>query len=375
MKTTKVLYFSSVIIFVLITFSLCSNQTTKESLQENNKVNEPKNTGKVKNIILLIGDGMGIAQVTAAYTSNLKPLNMERCTVVGLHKTSSSDQYVTDSGAGGTALATGSKTKNGYIGVSSDKQPLKTILEYAEENGLSTGLVATSSITHATPASFIAHVPDRNNYDLIALDFLKTDVDVFIGGGEKFFNKRADNKDLVAQLITKNYQVVKTLEDLKNIKSGKIAALLAQEHMPTIAAQRGDMLSVSTQKALEILSQNEKGFFVMIEGSQIDWANHKNDYKYMVEETLDFDKAVGVAMDFADKDGNTLVIVTADHESGGLTLLGGNLKTGETKANFSTINHSATMVGVFAYGKGAELFGGIYENTEVFVRMKKSFGF
>jgi len=375
MKTTKVLYFSSVIIFVLITFSLCSNQTTKESLQENNKVNEPKNTGNVKNIILLIGDGMGIAQVTAAYTSNLKPLNMERCTVVGLHKTSSSDQYVTDSGAGGTALATGSKTKNGYIGVSSDKQPVKTILEYAEENGLSTGLVATSSITHATPASFIAHVPDRNNYDLIALDFLKTDVDVFIGGGEKFFNKRADNKDLVAQLITKNYQVVKTLEDLKNIKSGKIAALLAQEHMPTIAAQRGDMLSVSTQKALEILSQNEKGFFVMIEGSQIDWANHKNDYKYMVEETLDFDKAVGVAMDFADKDGNTLVIVTADHESGGLTLLGGNLKTGETKANFSTINHSATMVGVFAYGKGAELFGGIYENTEVFVRMKKSFGF
>jgi len=375
MKTTKVLYFSSVIIFVLITFSLCSNQTTKESLQENNKVNEPQNTGNVKNIILLIGDGMGIAQVTAAYTSNLKPLNMERCTVVGLHKTSSSDQYVTDSGAGGTALATGSKTKNGYIGVSSDKQPVKTILEYAEENGLSTGLVATSSITHATPASFIAHVPDRNNYDLIALDFLKTDVDVFIGGGEKFFNKRADNKDLVAQLITKNYQVVKTLEDLKNIKSGKIAALLAQEHMPTIAAQRGDMLSVSTQKALEILSQNEKGFFVMIEGSQIDWANHKNDYKYMVEETLDFDKAVGVAMDFADKDGNTLVIVTADHESGGLTLLGGNLKTGETKANFSTINHSATMVGVFAYGKGAELFGGIYENTEVFVRMKKSFGF
>ncbi len=186
-------------------------------------------------------------------------------------KTYSASDYITDSGAGATAISTGQKTYNGAIGVDKDTVYAKTILEYADEKGLSTGLVSTSAITHATPASFIAHQVSRDNYEAIAADFLKTDIDVFIGGGIKHFAARQDKRDLLKELRQKGYQVVFSMDSIKNIKRGKLAGLTAKEHNPSMLDGRGDMLPASTQTALNILSENKKGFFLMVEGSQIDW--------------------------------------------------------------------------------------------------------
>lgn len=321
-----------------------------------------------KNIILMIGDGMGINQVYSTIVANGK-LNLEEFKYIGFHKTTSADNYVTDSGAGGTALATGSKTYNGAIAVDINGKSLKTILEIAEEKGKHTGLVATSSITHATPASFIAHNPSRANYQEIAEDFLKTDIEVFIGGGKKDFNQRKDGLDLVKELLDKGYQITDTITDLANIKSGKLAGFTAKGHNPSILDGRGDMLGIATKKGIELLNQSPKGFFLMIEGSQIDWAGHDNDPKGIIAEMIDFDKAVGIALEFAKKDGNTLLIITADHETGGIAINKGDLKTGELEYGFTTKNHTGGLVPVFAYGPGAHNFMGIYENTDVFYKM------
>lgn len=332
-------------------------------------------TSQAKNIILLIGDGMGVAQVYAAMSVSAEPLNLERFKHVGFHKTYSMNGYITDSGAGGTALSTGIKTCNQCIAVDTLGNPLKTILEYAEDNQLATGLVSTSSILHATPASFIAHEQSRSDYERIALDFLDIDIDLFIGGGKKQFTDREDHLNLIDSLYKKQYHVIDGLENLNTETEGKFAVFTASEHNPKISDGRGDMLPVSTEKAIKVLSKNKKGFFLMVEGSQIDWGGHDKDIDYVISETLDFDKAIAKALDFAIRDGETLVIVTADHETGGLTIVGGDLKSKTIQVDFSTDCHTAVMVPVFAFGPGAEEFGGIYENTEVFEKMIRAFGF
>ncbi len=326
-----------------------------------------------KNVIFMIGDGMGLTQIQAAMTMNGNYLNFERFHTIGLAKTSSSDNYITDSAAGATAFSTGKKTYNGAIGVNADTIPEKTILEYAEDAGLATGLIATSTITHATPAAFIAHQPSRKMYEEIAADFLKTDIDVFIGGGQNHFNKRADGLDLTDSLKANGYQVAFELEGIKDLKSGKIAALLNADAMPPYSKGRGEMLLPSALKAIEILSQNEAGFFLMIEGSQIDWGGHANDPEYVVSELLDFDKVIGEVLDFAEKEGSTLVIITADHETGGLTLPhSANILEDSTATHFSTTHHTSVMVPVFAKGPGEQDFGGIYENTALFKKMMQA---
>jgi len=329
---------------------------------------------KAKNVILLIGDGMGVTQIYAAMTVSDKPLNFERFKHIGFHKTYSASDYVTDSGAGGTALSTGTKTKNHYISVDSEQKPLKTILEYAEENSLSTGLVSTSAINHATPAAFIAHDTSRYNYENIARDFLDVDIDLFIGGGKKFFTEREDSLNLIDSLKKNQYHVIDGIENLDTETEGKFAVFTAEKHNPTMNDGRGDMLPVSTEKAIKVLNKNKNGFFLMVEGSQIDWGGHDNDIDYVVSETLDFDNAIAKALEFAIEDGETLVIVTADHETGGLTIVDGDLKTKAMETKFTTDNHSAVMVPVFAFGPGAEDFMGIYENTDVFEKMMKALG-
>jgi len=325
---------------------------------------------KPKNVVFLIGDGMGVSQVFAALTANKGHLYLENFKTVGFSKTQSADKYITDSAAGGTALSTGVKTYNGAIGVDVNKQPVQTILEAAEEKGLSTGLVSTSAITHATPASFISHQESRSSSEEIAADFLKTDIDVFIGGGLDHFTKRKDGKDLTVELAQKGYQVETDIKKIKDIKSGKLAGLTAAGHNGRIE-ERGDMLPVATTTALNILSNNKKGFFLMIEGSQIDWGGHAGSAIYIVEEMLDFDQTIGKVLEFAAKDKNTLVVITADHETGGMSLTGGNIAEGNVKAAFPTGGHTAVMVPVFAFGPGAEEFGGIMENTEVNAKMRK----
>jgi alkaline phosphatase len=325
---------------------------------------------KPKNIILFIGDGMGVSQVFAGLTANKGNLFLENFRHIGFSKTQSADSYITDSAAGGTAISSGVKTYNGAIGVNADTVAVKTILEEAEEYGLATGLVSTSAITHATPASFIAHQPSRSMYPEIAADFLKTDIDVFIGGGIAHFIGRKDGRNLINELREKGYTVENDMKKIKNHKEGKLAALTAQAHNGR-TSERGDMLPVATNTALNILSKNDKGFFLMVEGSQIDWGGHASSTIYIVEDMLDLDRAVGNALKFAAKDKETLIIVTSDHETGGMALTDGNVDAGIVKAAYPTGSHTGVMVPVFAYGPGAEEFIGIMDNTDLHKKMKK----
>ena len=334
---------------------------------------------RIKNVILMIGDGMGVSQVYSGMTTNRGSLYLENCKHVGFHKTYSSSSYITDSAAGATAFSCGEKTYNGAIGVDKDGKPLKTILEMAEEKGMATGLVATSKITHATPAAFIAHQTSREMYDEIAADFLKTDIDVFIGGGKDNFAARADGRDLIKELEDKNYKVVDDIKAMSKVKKGKLAALLNPGHMPNVRGMngnpgRGDMLQRSTKTALNLLNQHEDGFFLMIEGSQIDWGGHSNLTWYIADEMMDFDKTIGQVLKFAAKDKETLVIITADHETGGFALNDGDIQSGTIGGAFTTMHHTGVMVPVFAFGPGAEQLMGIYENTAIFDVMVKALG-
>ena len=322
----------------------------------------------------MIGDGMGLTQIQAAMTANNNVLNLERFPVVGLSKTSASDKYITDSAAGATAFSAGVKTYNGAIAVDSLGEPVKTILEYAVEQGYGTGLVATSTITHATPAAFIAHNESRNNYEAIAADFLKTDIDVFIGGGSNHFIARMDQLDLTEQLAENGYSIIYDSVALGYNKT-KLAGLLNPGAMPAMEDGRGNMLPESSKLAIDILDNNEKGFFLMIEGSQIDWGGHGNNTSYMVTELLDFDKTIGEVLDYAEADGTTLVIITADHETGGLTIVGEDILGDSSATRYSTGGHTPVMVPVFAYGPGAEQFSGVYENTAIFNKMMTALGF
>ncbi len=328
------------------------------------------NNKKPKNVILFIVDGMSLPQMHAALTANKGKLFLENFKHMGFLKTHSADNYITDSAAGGTALSTGTKTYNGAIGVDVNKKKLTTILEEAENKGMATGLVSTSAITHATPASFIAHQESRNMYEEIAADFLKTDIDVFIGGGYKHFTERKDGRNLVEELKEKGYQVEQDMNSIKNIREGKLAGLTAAEHNGRMN-ERSDMLPAATSTAINILSNNKKGFFLMVEGSQIDWGAHAGSTIYVVEDMLDVDRAIGKALEFASKNKETLVIVTADHETGGMTILKGNYETGMVEGEFTTGGHTGLMVPIMAFGPGAQGFTGIMDNTDVPKNIRK----
>jgi len=357
------------LLFAIALFTMCSQKQL-------NNVEATPSRPQIKNIIFLIGDGMGVTQMSAGMYMNGNTLNLERCKVIGLHKPSASNDLVTDSAAGATAFSCGKKTYNGAIGVDKDGKPLKTILETAEERGLATGLVATSTITHATPASFIAHQPQRKMMEEIAADFMKTEVDLFIGGGKKFFDGRSDKKNLSKQLEAKGYYISDFVtEELAAIQIplDKNFGYFTANENPLPAYQGRDYLKVAAEKSIDYLSQKskDKGFFLMIEGSQIDWGGHANNSDYIVTEVLDFDKAVKAALDFAEKDGETLVIITADHETGGYAInKGSTMDSLVTK--FTTDYHTADLIPVFAFGPGAAEFGGIYENTAIFDKMMKA---
>lgn len=355
--------YSTVILFPILLFIILTMSCKSE-----------KEDSHVKNVILMIGDGMGVSQVYAGLTSNHGALNIAGMKYIGFQKTYSSDNYTTDSAASGTAIATGVKTKNGMIGMSPDSLNVRSILEIADEYGLGTGLISTSAITHATPASFIAHQVNRTMYEAIALDFLASDIDLFIGGGMKHFTNREDGRNLLSDFYHKGYTVYSCLDSVGSCVSDKLIVLTADVHNPPVSEGRGDMLPDATEKAIQVLDKNPEGFFLMVEGSQIDWGGHKNDIDYIVQETVDFDRAVKRALDFAEDDGETLVIVTADHECGGLALNNGDISSGRIDASFSTKGHTGVMVPVFAAGPGADEFIGIYENTDLFNKILNIYG-
>jgi alkaline phosphatase len=326
---------------------------------------EPNTTAKPKNVILLIGDGMGTSQVYAAMIANGGELFFNNFKNIGFSKTYSADNLITDSAAGGTALATGEKTYNGAIGLNKDTVSIPNIREKAEAKGMATGVVSTSVITHATPASFVAHQPYREMYEDIAEDFLKTNIDVFIGGGSINFNKRKDKKDLTTALKDKGYQVVYGIEEISKINEGKLAGFTSEDHNPGKLKGRGEELPLATTTAINILDNDPDGFFLMVEGSQIDWGGHANHTGYVISEVLDLDVAIGIALDFASQNKETLVIVTADHETGGLAVEDGDIENHSVTGDFSTIHHTGVMVPVYSFGPGSEYFRGIMQNTDI----------
>lgn len=368
-RTTKQL-FSPIAFACILLFSRCTGNTET-----------PQTTGgekkKPKNIILLIGDGTGLTQITAAWYANGQVLNLGRFPFTGLVTTHAYDDLITDSAAGATAYATGKKTKNGMLSQSPvDSTDLKTIMEYAVDDGLKTGIVTTCSFTHATPAAFYGHQNRRHFVDeSLALQFLNSGINLLMGGGKEHFFKRRDQRNLIKEFREKGYTLVDSLSQDGNWKNAeKLLCMIHNQHPPSMIDGRGNFLPNATEIAVQNLV-NDSGFFLLIEGAQIDWGGHDNRSEYIITELLDFDKAIGRALDFAEKDGNTLVIVVADHETGGYAINGGDMETGEIKPGFTTDYHTGVMVPVFAYGPGAELFSGIMDNTDIHKKMMSLMGF
>jgi len=343
---------------------------------------------KPTNVILFIGDGMGVGAITAAMLAGGQ-LHMQRMTFGGLSVTfPAGDEPVTDSAAGATAYATGHRTQNGMIAVaarrasSSSVDTLGTILEKAAAEGKSTGLVVTCRITHATPACFAAHVGSRGQETEIALQMAAHNVNVLFGGGRSYFlprsqgGKRDDERNLIDEMKKRGYADLQTPEQFQQLApsaSQRVLGLFYPDD-PPVAGERRPSLPELTKKALEILSRNSKGFFLMVEGSQIDWRAHENRSDSLLAEVKDFDAALGAVMDFAEEDGRTLVVVTADHETGGYAIIGGSQKNRTVKGKFMTHGHTAAMVPLLAYGPGAEQFGGILENAVVGQRLMEMIG-
>ena len=319
---------------------------------------------------------MSLAQVSALTLYDGAPEFMKRAQYIGLQTTNSASSDVTDSAAAATALATGTKTRNGMISMTPDGDTLVSIMTRAKSLGMATGLIATHTITDATPIAFIGHNSDRYHAYALAEDFLTSDIDFFAGGGRKFFEDREDDRNISKELRNKGYTIAYSLDTLPKIKRGPIGLLLAEKDMPLMPQGRGDMLPRATQEALRLLADaSRKGFLIMIEGSHIDNACHYNDLECIREEIKDFDAAVRIAMDFADHNPGTLVVVTGDHETGGITLPAddnnftkGKLQPDEENeavVRFSTKGHTGCMVPIYAYGAGAERFSGFMDNTDI----------
>ena len=337
-----------------------------------------ENLRPVKNIILMIGDGMSFEQITAARIASFgrgMGLNLDSMPVTGQVITLSlSGNLITDSAASATALACGVKTLNGRVAEDKDAKPLKTILELAKELAKSTGLVVSCDVTHATPACFASHVKSRGNLWEIARQLSQAPIDVLLGGGYGYWlpgshpeSLRDDELDLLKVMRKKGATVTTDVDefrklDLKRVKS--LVGLFARGHLEK-AGERKITLPEMTEAALAILSRNPKGFFLMVEGSQIDWAGHGNDLQYNVSETLEFDETVGVVRRFAEKEGKTLVIVTGDHETGGLSLNKASEKDMTLTAGWTTGSHTANVVPVFAYGPNAEAFAKVIHNHHI----------
>ena len=354
---------TSSLVVLFLGFASSSNKVEEKSL--------------AKNVILLISDGTGLTQISSAFYFKETVPNYARFENIGLINTSSSREDVTDSAAGATAFACGVKTYNGAIGVADDSTDVINLVEIATRKNIKTGLIATSSITHATPASFYAHSLNRGLAEEIALHLSESDVDFFAGGGLKYFNKRQDGRNLVEEMRANKFWIDTTaLSDISKLQSTeKLGFFLGQNAMLKIEEGRGDFLVNATNLGIQFLGKNNDNFFMMVEGSQVDWGGHANNASYLVSEMIDFDDAVGEALDFAEKDGNTLVIVTSDHETGGFTLAAKKRKRDdgseysdyrEIGMTFATGGHSATLIPVFAYGPGSEEFKGVYQNNEIF---------
>ncbi|MBK8489970.1 MAG: alkaline phosphatase [Saprospirales bacterium] len=329
-----------------------------------------------KNVILLIGDGMGLTQISAALYSNNNRLNLEEFSIIGFQKSFSSDNLITDSAASATAFSCGVKTYNGAIGVNRDTLPVSSILDESEANGMATGVITTSTIVHATPAAFLAHQPERKMYEEIALDVINSGADLLIGGGKKYFDQRTmDTRNLYQELAEKNYLVSDFFQtdflELSYSADKNLAYFSANGDPVPFAKGRNYLVPAAKMAPNFLQSRSQKGFFLMIEAAQIDWGGHANDFNYILNEMLEFDQVIGEILQFAKENGETLVIVTGDHETGGLSINLGS-KMNDLNPKFTTEYHTGTLIPVFAFGPGEALFSGIYDNTDIFQKMRQA---
>lgn len=329
------------------------------------KKEEPQEPAKALNVIYFIGDGTALPQVYAGMLASKQDLVFPKFPYIGVVDTHSASNDITDSAAGGTALASDHKTKNAMVGMNPDTIPVKTLLEVFHEQGKETGIVVTSYITHATPACFYAKVPHRRQYEDIAMQLAEAqNINLAVGGGRKHFIHRSDSLNLIERMEKDfGWTVYDTLDKI-DLNCKKYAVLANDDHMPK-ASVRGDFLPNAVRTAIETLDDAENGFFLMVEGSQIDFACHANDSAWMVDEVVDFSKAIQVAMDYAQEKGNTLIVITADHETGGLTMPDKQGKYTNVSFCYSTSSHTCLPVLVYAYGPGAEQFTGWMQNTAI----------
>ncbi|WP_231729853.1 alkaline phosphatase [Pedobacter sp. Leaf176] len=323
---------------------------------------------KVKNVILLIGDGMGLAQIHAGLIANHGDLNISRIKNIGFSQTAAANSDNTDSAAGASAMATGEKTNNRYVGMGTDNKKRTNLIDSLNNFGIKSGILSVGDITDATPAAFYAHQTERTRSNEIAADLLNSKVEVLVGSNQKAFLNNND-AGLIEKLGKSGFSLSKSWSDFSKQSSGKQLVLLPDEDTRPVLKGRGDLLKKALLKTVGMLNKNPNGFFIMAEGAQIDHGGHTNDLPVVITEMHDFDKTIEAALRFADEDGETLVLVTADHETGGLTLLDADTKSGKVSGHFSTDDHTNIMVPVFAYGPHSGEFRGIYPNNEIFKKI------
>ena len=320
---------------------------------------------KAKNVILLIGDGMGPSQVALAKFATGGPdhrLSFENFPITGIVYNHSSDSLYTDSAASATTWATGVKTKNRYLAVDAEKKFLPSIPELLSTRGYKSGLVATSSITHATPAAFYAHIDNRYKEKEIAKMLIDSDIDIALGGGREFFDPTGSD-DLPYMIFDK-----KLLDTSLLSSKEQVIGLFAEDGFDRrLGTPTQLQMTQVAMSFLERKSENCSGFFLMSEGSQIDWAGHDNNVEYMLVEFADFDATVQAATNFAVANQDTLILVTADHATGGLVLQ--RPKGSKIPAQWTTGSHDLSPINIYAYGPGAEFFSGVMDNTEIFDRI------
>ena len=356
------IYMKKVIILLLIVLPLMV------TAQRVKRIPYATDTPQPRNVIFIVGDGMGTAQVYSSIVSQgTGGSAFLRFPYSGFSRTYSYNRYTTDSGAGGSALMTGHKVENRHIAKGPDGTDYNSFLVDAKRFfGKAAGFVVTCSVLDATPASTYAHVTDRKLFDSISLQMAQCPFEVMIGGDKNHFlpENRKDGKAPLDTLMARGYDLVYSVMDMSQSRSRKICGLLTPDN-PDKAMTRGRMLTLGALKAIETLNGYDNGFVLMIEGSQIDWACHNNDSAYLRAELADFELMLHAVLDWAEKDGHTLVVVTADHETGGLTLPDGDIGQGVSDFRFLWGDHTGCMVPVFAYGPGAERFSGIQQNTDI----------
>ena len=328
-------------------------------------VTMPPVDNEVRNVIIMIGDGMGLEQVSCAWVVNRGKLNLDNFPTVGLSRTYCTNELITDSGAGGTALSSGMKTGYSHVGTAADSTDIPSVLVKAQELGKKTGVVVTCHFADATPCDFCCHNEYRYNQDDLIADYVTCGVDYLAGGGLDWFTvNRKDGRDITKEMAAAGYTVALTENELMAAEL-PVIGLLAPDNLP-VAMERGDLYRRSVARGLDILSREsgDKGFVMMLEGSCIDDWLHGNDIGKAMEELLDFDRTIGDVLEWAAADGHTLVVVTADHNTGALTLQDGNLEEGRIGVAFGSESHNGIAVPFYAWGPGSDAFTGIRENDE-----------